>query len=76
MTHRDHIRPLIANIIASVGTDDKGRLKRALFDAYPYGERKYWPYKVWCSEIRIQLGLRKTRFPIDRKTIPMFPEDK
>jgi hypothetical protein len=20
---------------------------------YPFGERKRWPYKVWCSELRV-----------------------
>jgi hypothetical protein len=25
-------------------------------EAYPYGERKYWPYKVWLSEIKRQLA--------------------
>jgi len=21
-------------------------------EAYPFGERKYWPYKVWCRRVR------------------------
>jgi hypothetical protein len=75
-THRDRVRPIIARIIESAGTKDMKSLRAALRAAYPYGVRKYWPYKVWCSEIQIQLGLRKTRFPVDRNTIPMFPEDK
>ena len=35
-------------------------LRKALREAYPFGEREYWPYKVWCDEIRSQLGLKKT----------------
>lgn len=23
----------------------------ALFDAYPFGERKYFPYKAWCKAL-------------------------
>lgn len=26
--------------------------RRTLLDAYPYGQRKYWPYKVWCRQVR------------------------
>lgn len=25
-------------------------LEKALFDSYPFGERAYTPYKVWCEE--------------------------
>lgn len=25
---------------------------QALRDAYPFGERKYWPYKIWCKRVR------------------------
>jgi hypothetical protein len=27
-----------------------------LREAYPFGERKYHPYKIWLDEIRRQLG--------------------
>lgn len=27
-------------------------LEQALFDSYPFGERAYTPYKVWCEERR------------------------
>lgn len=41
-----------------------GELKRLLFDAYPFGERKYWPYKVWLQkarEYRIRFENRQRR---------------
>jgi hypothetical protein len=72
MTHREHIAPLIANIIGSVGTKDMKALRAALRQAYPYGERKYWPYKVWCDEVRRQLGLKKSRTRTDDNTKEMF----
>lgn len=56
-TWRDHCRPIIAEVIADVGKNDMKKLRKALRKAYPYGERKMWPYKVWCSEIRRQLNL-------------------
>jgi hypothetical protein len=54
-TWRTHAAPVIREVIERVGTDDPKALRKALRDAYPYGERKYWPYKVWLDEIRRQL---------------------
>lgn len=55
MTWRDSCRFKIAKVITDTGTSDIKKLRRALREAYPFGERKYWPYKVWCSEIRNQI---------------------
>ena len=70
-TWRTHAGQVIATVIEEVGTDDKGRLKRALFDAYPYGVRKYWPYKVWLDEIRKQLkvGVPEPSMPLFKKEV-------
>jgi len=54
---RDHCRPIIATVIEQTGTDDMKKLRKALRDAYPYGQRKLHPYKIWRSEIRRQLKL-------------------
>jgi hypothetical protein len=59
MTWRDHCRPIIARVIAEVGTEDRKALREALRAAYPYGVRHYYPYRTWCHEIRVQLGLVK-----------------
>lgn len=61
MTWRDKARQVIAAVIAEVGTDDPGKLKRALFDAYPFGERQYHPYKIWLDEIKVQLGTKRRK---------------
>lgn len=42
---------------ATRGRPEK-EIRAALRKAYPWGERKYWPYKVWCDEIRRQRGLK------------------
>jgi hypothetical protein len=39
------------------GITDIRQIRRALRDAYPFGERARWPYKVWCDEVRRWLGL-------------------
>jgi hypothetical protein len=56
MTWRDEARPIIARVIATVGTSNRKQLKAALREAYPWGERAYHPYRIWCNEIRVQLG--------------------
>lgn len=55
MKWRDHCRPIIAAVIEEVGASDMKVLRKALKEAYPYGERRMWPYKVWLSEIKNQL---------------------
>ena len=58
-TWRDYAKPIINRVIREVGTDDKKKLRKALRDAYPFGERRYYPYKVWLDGIKIQLGEKK-----------------
>jgi hypothetical protein len=48
--------PIIAKVIARVGTDDPKALRRALLEAYPFWERRYHPYRIWRDEIRRQLN--------------------
>jgi predicted transcriptional regulator with HTH domain len=54
-TWRDKAAPIIAKVIAE--NKDKGDqvLRKALFMAYPWGERRMHPYKIWLSEISRQL---------------------
>lgn len=42
------------------GLDGKA-LEQALFDSYPFGQRKYTPYKIWCEERRKLLATGQTR---------------
>lgn len=38
---REQAAPIIARVIAETGRDDLPALRRALRDAYPFGERAY-----------------------------------
>ena len=58
MTWRDHCAPIIAKVIDDVGIEDMKALRKALREAYPYGEKKWRPYKVWLSEINEQIHFR------------------
>ncbi len=57
---RDVCAPIIHAVLHSGITDEK-ELRKALRDAYPFGQRKYHPYKIWCSEVAIQ---RKKKPPL------------
>lgn len=58
---RDVARPIIDRILRETKGEDEKTIKQALFDAYPFGERRFHPYKVWLDEIRRQRGLKRTR---------------
>ncbi len=61
MTWRDKAAPIIAGVIERVGTSDLKLLRKALKAAYPFHERAYHPYKIWCDEIREQLGTKRPK---------------
>ena len=54
---RKHCATIIAAVIKRYGSDPK-ELKRQIRLAYPYGERKRYPYKIWLDEIRRQLKIK------------------
>lgn len=53
---RDIARPIIAKVILE--HHGKPTLKQVLYDAYPFGERQHFPYKIWLDEIKRQLGTK------------------
>lgn len=66
---RKQCSPIIAKVIA----ENKGKtireIKAALRKAYPFGQKKYWPYKVWLSEIKHQLPkMKPDEIPPDQTT--------
>lgn len=58
-SYRDECRPIIARVLEATAGQAESEIRKALRDAYPFGVRQYWPYKVWCNEIRVQRGLAK-----------------
>lgn len=73
MSWRDKAAPIIADVIARVGRDDMGMLRKELRDAYPWGPRRMHPYKIWCDEINRQIGRNtNVRLEADGKQGDMF----
>lgn len=60
-TWRDHAAQIITRVLAENAGKSEPEVRAALRQAYPYGMRKYHPYKIWCDEIRIQLGKKPRR---------------
>jgi len=46
---------LVGEIVKQVGMADLKTLRKALRDGYPWGERRYWPYKCWCRAQRVAI---------------------
>lgn len=58
-TWRDIARPIIAEVLKENKGKDEKEIKKALYDAYPFGERAMHPYKIWNDEIKIQTGKKR-----------------
>jgi hypothetical protein len=60
-TWRDDAVPIIAKVLKEKEGCTEREIRKALREAYPFGQREYHPYKIWCDEIRRQRGLKRTR---------------
>lgn len=69
MTWREAAQRRIQKVVDEVGLNDQKQLKQALFDAYPYGERKHYPYKVWCQEVRKILNQKPAFKPLPKNNL-------
>jgi len=68
-TWRDAAAPIIAAVLQETSGQPEKLIRKCLYEAYPFGERNYHPYKIWLDEIRRQRGLRKTIAPDPRQGV-------
>lgn len=61
MTWREIARPIIAKVLSDNKGKSEKEIRRALRDAYPWGQRSMHPYKVWCDEIKIQMKKKPSK---------------
>jgi hypothetical protein len=59
MSWRDNCRPIIARVLTENAGKTETEIRGALYDAYPYGQRKYHPYRIWLDEIKRQRNLKR-----------------
>jgi hypothetical protein len=60
-TWRERAAPIIALVLRETEGQEEKAIRRALRDAYPFGQRAMHPYKAWCDEVRRQRGLKKKK---------------
>ena len=68
MTWRDSCRPIIAKVLADNKGNSEKEIRKALRDAYPFGQRARHPYKIWCDEIKRQ-RFQKPKFGAKKSDI-------
>lgn len=61
MSWREIAKPIIAKVIRENPGLRVQELKKLIRAEYPFGERAFHPYKIWCSEVRRQLGEEKPK---------------
>jgi hypothetical protein len=64
---RSYAAPIIAKVIEENKGKDLKEVRKALFHAYPFGEREYHPYKIWLDECARQLGTKPKHNYFGRK---------
>lgn len=64
MSRSDEARQVIARVHATLPADISfAERKRAIREAYPFGEREYWPYKAWSKAQREYLAKYDPKAP-------------
>jgi hypothetical protein len=53
--------PIIAKVLIETVGKEEAVIRKALKDAYPFGERSYHPYKIWLDEVQKQRGIKKRK---------------
>ena len=62
----------IQKVLADNPGKSQAELKKLISAAYPFGERKMWPYKVWLEEVHAALHDR--RQPLPKRQSELFRE--
>ncbi len=67
----DQARATIAKLAMTLPDDMPWKeRKAAVYAAYPFGPREYWPYKAWCKARREYLAKYDPKAP---PPSPLFP---
>lgn len=68
MTWRENARPIIAKVLADNKDETEKVIRKALQNAYPYGQRAMHPYKIWCDEIKVQRKLKTNKIDLFKES--------
>lgn len=56
---RTHARKVIQQVLAENKGKTEKEISKAISEAYPFGQRRYHPYKIWLDEVKVQTGKKK-----------------
>lgn len=70
---REVAAPIIHAVLKQTEGQDEKVIRKALHDAYPFGERSMHPYKIWCSEVQRQRGV-VSQTKLRRKQLALLEE--
>ena len=59
---RAHARKVIQAVMKKNAGKSEKEVRKAISDAYPFGERARYPYKIWLDEVQVQAG-KKVKHP-------------
>ena len=62
-TWRDRFRPVIAELIAKLGDIPVEEKLKAMRGTCPAQFRGYFPYRIWCDEVKVQLKIKVNGVP-------------
>jgi len=66
-------RAIVGAVLVAHRSKDERGLRRALREAYPWGTRgTTWPYRVWCSEVRLARGQKSRPRTTPGHQLPLF----
>ncbi len=73
-TWRERAAPIIKEVLETNSDKPLKEVRKLLRDAYPFGQREYHPYFIWCDEVNTQLGLKtkKTKKINNIKQLNLF----
>lgn len=58
---RERARPIVEQVLKETAGKTEKEIRKALREAYPFGQRKHHPYKIWLDEIAVQRGKKKPK---------------
>ncbi len=67
MSWRAEAAHVIAGVLQGCEGKTEAEIKSALFDAFPFGQRTHYPYKIWLDEIKRQRGLKQPLYSRTKK---------
>jgi hypothetical protein len=72
MSWRESLAPIIAEVIEqNSGKSTKEKRKALRVRCAELGYDEYHPYKIWCDEVNIQLGLKPRTKARKQRSMPL-----